>query len=145
MSVLGPRPTPRDLRAASRLTEVHRPRARQAVDVVGAPAYDPGCVKTRSDLVVMPCGARIFAFIRSPCAHTPQKSWCAFTARSFHTAWTRSCRSASPTAVKCKPNGHRQFDGFLGSTISKFGLNVSKSENNSSTFSACPATLIWPD
>jgi hypothetical protein len=37
----GPRPTPRDLRAASPLTEVHRPRARQAVDVVGAPAYDP--------------------------------------------------------------------------------------------------------
>ena len=35
----------------------------------------PGRVKTRSDLVVMPCGARIFAFIRSPCAHTPQKSW----------------------------------------------------------------------
>ena len=38
---LGPRPTPRGLRAASPLTEVHRPRARQAVDVVGAPAYDP--------------------------------------------------------------------------------------------------------
>ena len=37
----GPRPTPRSLRAASPLTEVHRPRARQAVDVVGAPAYDP--------------------------------------------------------------------------------------------------------
>src|SRR5258708_28103705 len=37
----GPRPTPRGLRAASPLTEVHRPRARQAVDVVGAPAYDP--------------------------------------------------------------------------------------------------------
>src|SRR5262249_23625089 len=43
------------------------------------------------------------------------------------------------------PNGHRQFDVFFGSTISKFGLNVSKSENNSSTFSACPTTLIWPD
>src|SRR5258707_10775463 len=41
MSALGPRPTPRDLRAASPLTEVHRPRARQAVDVVGAPGYDP--------------------------------------------------------------------------------------------------------
>src|SRR6266481_10194780 len=37
----GPRPTPRGLRAASPLTEVHRPRARQGVDVVGAPAYDP--------------------------------------------------------------------------------------------------------
>src|SRR5712671_3610765 len=41
MAAIGPRPTPRDLRAASPLTEVHRPRARQAVDVVGAPAYDP--------------------------------------------------------------------------------------------------------
>jgi hypothetical protein len=49
----------------------------------------PGRVKIRSDFVVIPCGAQIFAFIRSPCAHTPQKSWCAFTARSFHTAWTR--------------------------------------------------------
>src|SRR5712672_3693921 len=39
MSPPGPRPTPRGLRAASPLTEVHRPRARQAVDVVGAPAY----------------------------------------------------------------------------------------------------------
>jgi len=55
---------------------------------------------------------------------------------------TRSYRSASPTAVKCKPSGHRQFDGFFGSTISKYGLNVSKSENNWSTFLACPATLI---
>src|SRR5262249_22674378 len=51
----------------------------------------------------------------------------------------------SRTAIKCKPNGHGQFDGFLGSTISKFGLNVSKNENNSFTFSACPVTLIWPD
>ena len=34
-------------RETSPLTEVHRPRARQAVDVVGAPAYDPGCVKTK--------------------------------------------------------------------------------------------------
>jgi hypothetical protein len=44
-----------------------------------------------------------------------------------------------------QPDGHRQFDGFFGSTISKFGLKVSKSENKSATFSACPATLIWPD
>jgi hypothetical protein len=41
MTGCGPRPTPRGLRAASPLTEVHRPRGRQAVDVVGAPAYDP--------------------------------------------------------------------------------------------------------
>src|SRR5258706_5064155 len=46
MSGLGPRQTPRDLRAASPLTEVHRPRARQAVDVVGAPAYDPSPTPT---------------------------------------------------------------------------------------------------
>jgi len=53
-------------------------------------AGGPGRVKTRSDLVVMPCGARIFELIRSPCVHTPQKSWCAFTAQSFHTAWVNS-------------------------------------------------------
>jgi hypothetical protein len=50
----------------------------------------PGRVKTRSDLVVMPCGARIFAFIRALCARSPQKSWCAFTVQSFHTAWVIS-------------------------------------------------------
>jgi hypothetical protein len=43
----GPRSTPCDLRAASPLTEVHRPRARQAVDVVGAPAY---CFRTTKTL-----------------------------------------------------------------------------------------------
>jgi Tannase and feruloyl esterase len=52
----------------------------------------PGRVKTGSDLVAKPCGARIPAFIRSPCARTPQKSWCAFTAQSFHPAWP--CRNA---------------------------------------------------
>jgi hypothetical protein len=41
----------------------------------------------------MPCAARIFAFIRSPCAHAPQKSWCAFTTQSFHTAWTQTGHS----------------------------------------------------
>jgi hypothetical protein len=41
----------------------------------------------------MPCAARIFAFIRSPCAHTAQKSWCVFTAQSFHTAWVNSGHS----------------------------------------------------
>src|ERR1700704_5658478 len=53
-------------------------------------AYYPDGVKTRSDLVVMPCGARIFAFIHSPCAHMPQKSWCVSTAQNFHTAWVIS-------------------------------------------------------
>jgi len=57
-------------------------------------ASGPGCVKTRSDLVVMRCRARIFAFIRSPCARTPQKSWCAFTAQSFHTAWAKNGSSS---------------------------------------------------
>src|SRR5258706_386365 len=57
----------------------------------------PGSVKTRSDLVVMPTGARIFAFIRSPCAHAPQKSWCVSTAQSFHTAWAQR-RTVQPAA-----------------------------------------------
>ena len=54
-------------------------------------AMGPGCVKTKSDLVVMPRGARISAFFCFPRDHTPQNSWCAFTVQSFHTAWTRSC------------------------------------------------------
>ena len=54
MSVRGPRPTPRGLRAASPLTEVHRPRARQAVDVVGAPAYDPLLTCDESFYILQP-------------------------------------------------------------------------------------------
>ena len=37
------------------------------------------------------------------------------------------------------------FDYFFGSTISKFGLNVSNSENSSPALPASPITLIWPD
>jgi hypothetical protein len=37
-------------------------------------------------VIVMPCGGRIFSFIRSPCAHTLQKSWCHLTRRVFYTA-----------------------------------------------------------
>jgi hypothetical protein len=40
MSLVGPRLTPPGRPGAGPLTEVHRPCARQAVDVVGAPAYD---------------------------------------------------------------------------------------------------------
>src|SRR5258705_13891762 len=48
---LGPRPPPRGQLGTSPLTELHRPRARRAVDVVGTPAYDPlrksgGCAHT---------------------------------------------------------------------------------------------------
>ena len=41
MAVYGPWPTPPGRPGAGPVTEVHRPRGRQAVDVVGAPAYDP--------------------------------------------------------------------------------------------------------
>jgi hypothetical protein len=43
-------------------------------------------VKTQSDLVVMPRGARISAFFCFPRDRTPQNSWCDFTVQSFHTA-----------------------------------------------------------
>jgi ATP-dependent Clp protease adaptor protein ClpS len=41
MSLLGPWLTPPGRPGAGPLTEVHRPCAKQAADVVGAPAYDP--------------------------------------------------------------------------------------------------------
>ncbi len=50
-------------------------------------ALGPGCVKTQSDLVVMPRGVRISAFFCALRDHTPQNSRCAFTVQSFHTAW----------------------------------------------------------
>jgi hypothetical protein len=56
-----------------------------------APASGPGCAKTRSDLVVMLCGARISALFCSPRDHSPQNSGCICTAQTFHTAWV-ACR-----------------------------------------------------
>jgi hypothetical protein len=41
-------------------------------------------------------GARIFAFIRSPCAYAPQKSWCASTAQSWHAAWATTRHREMP-------------------------------------------------
>ena len=51
---------------------------------------DLGCVKTKSDLVVMQSGGRIFVLFSSAHDHRAQNSGCGYTARSFHTAWTRS-------------------------------------------------------
>ena len=63
-------------------------------------ASPPGRVKTKSDLVVIPCGAGIFAFFRSPCGHMPQNSWCIFTAQSFHTA----CPPIADITAGTEPN-----------------------------------------
>ena len=46
----------------------------------GSTGFDPGCAKTRSDLVIMPCGARILSFFCSPLDHSPQNSGCIYTA-----------------------------------------------------------------
>jgi hypothetical protein len=54
---------------------------------------DPGCAKTKSDLVVTPSGGRIFAFFCSERDHKPQNSGCGYTVQSFHTAWTSCWRS----------------------------------------------------
>jgi hypothetical protein len=48
---------------------------------INVSSWPRAVVKTRSDLIVMPRGARIFASIRSPYPHTGQKSWCGFTAQ----------------------------------------------------------------
>ena len=51
-----------------------------------ASALGPGRVKTQSDLVVMPCRRRIFAFACTARDHRPQNYWCVYTAWCFHTA-----------------------------------------------------------
>jgi hypothetical protein len=54
------------------------------VDIAGfalrASATEPGRVKTKTDLVIMPSGGRIFAFIFSARDHRPQNSGCSHTA-----------------------------------------------------------------
>src|SRR5258708_5095697 len=57
-------------------------------------ASGPGCVKTKSDLVVMPSEGRIFAFFCSERDHKPQNSGCGYTTQSFHTAWFICCHHA---------------------------------------------------
>jgi hypothetical protein len=59
-----------------------------------AAATDPGCAKTKTDLVVVSSGGRIFAFFCSDRDHKPQNSGCGYTAQSFHTAWTQSGRGS---------------------------------------------------
>jgi hypothetical protein len=63
-----------------------KPKMLAVCSAVRNDAIGPGCVKTKSDLVVMPSGGRIFVFFRS--AHDPraQNSRCGYTASSFHTA-----------------------------------------------------------
>jgi hypothetical protein len=58
-------------------------------------ALGPGCVKTKSDLVVMPSERRIFALFCPERDHKPQNSGCGYTRQSFHTAWVQSGRRAA--------------------------------------------------
>jgi hypothetical protein len=52
---------------------------------------DPGCVKTKSDLVAMPSEGRIFAFF-APSATTSLKILVRSCQAEFHTAWVvRGC------------------------------------------------------
>lgn len=64
-------------------------------DVIDLAALGRGCAKTKTDLVAMSSGGRIFAFFCSERDHKPQNSRCGYTARSFHTAWVVIGRSGS--------------------------------------------------
>jgi hypothetical protein len=91
MSGFGPRPTPRGLRAASPLTEVHRPRARQAAHVVGAPAYDPKRARAGHQ-----CRDAITACISyvpasSPTTTNPSRSYIALAGLIFITRNLTAC------------------------------------------------------
>jgi len=66
-------------------------------------ALGPGCVKTKSDLVVMPSEGQIFALFCSERDHKPQNSGCVYTTQSFHTAWaTRRHRPAAESSPGMK-------------------------------------------
>jgi hypothetical protein len=51
-----------------------------------------GCVKTKSDLVVMLSEGQIFVSFCSAHDHEPQNSGCGYTTPSFHTAWNDNGR-----------------------------------------------------
>jgi hypothetical protein len=62
------------------------------------------CVKTKSDLVVMPSGRQIFAFFCSPHHCRAQNSGCDYTPQSFYTARVKrvgpavsACPASPPT------------------------------------------------
>ena len=69
-------------------------------------AEGPACVKTKSDLVVMPSEGRICAFFCSERDHKPQNSGCGYTAQSFHTAWTQTGHSRRRN---CKRQTHNSL------------------------------------
>jgi hypothetical protein len=66
------------------------PELRTLGPATPASATGLGRVKTKTDLVIMPSGGRIFAFIFSARDHRPQNSGCSHTAQSFHTAWAKT-------------------------------------------------------
>jgi hypothetical protein len=70
--------------------------------------YDPGCAKTKTDLVVMSSGGRIFVFFCSERDHQPQNCGCGYTAQSFHTAWTLTCHRLCIAALLDHLVGGRQ-------------------------------------
>jgi hypothetical protein len=70
------------------------------------PKY-PGCAKTKTDLVVMSSGGRIFVFFCSERDHKPQNCGCGYTAQSFHTAWvTQRHQSMSASAAAFTGSRH---------------------------------------
>src|ERR1700733_6127468 len=73
----------------------------------------PGRVKTKSDLVPMPSGGRIFVFFSSAHGRRAQNSGCGYTASSFHTAWATTGRMRrSKGEASAHSNG--QFSGRRG-------------------------------
>src|SRR5262249_24502469 len=89
-----------------------------------------GRVKTKSDLVVMPSGGRIFAFFCSERDHTPQNFGCNHTAQRFHTARVKSVgwtRRTSSRHVRCASDSDRivtRGSSSLGACNNVLGLLV---------------------
>jgi hypothetical protein len=78
-------------------------------DAALASALGPGCAKTKTDLVLMSSGGRIFAFFCSERDHKPQNFGCGYTAQSFHTAWVKTSRqNMSAAAAAFAESGHEQ-------------------------------------
>jgi hypothetical protein len=84
-------------------------------------AVDLGRVKTKSDLVVMPSGRQIFAFLCSPHDRRAQNFGCDYTPQSFYTAKIirdRLCQRQVRLCPLCTESGGK-FGAFA--TLNRLG------------------------
>jgi hypothetical protein len=103
----------------------------------GMSQADPGCAKTKSDLVVMPSGGRIFAFFCSDPKQTPDQriAW-SVGLRSPQTSSSASSRTCTRSAV-----APATVVGMISASRSAASRSVSWASSARARKSAMPARL----